>query len=162
MCKIKVIIIKNDIIIIIFYYLFRKMIMPDFSLLSLNDLIIPEFPEIPDIIQNTRDILDCETIKDLFLYLYLNASSNIAFEELQQKLIEFYFQDATHDLISKHLDVIYDMFHVSYWFLILQITNRNHYDNSNDFDVQLIIEFILSSHGTQYLQEIYNMNCVMV
>jgi len=114
--------------------------MPDFSLLSLNDLIIPEVPEMPEIIQN----------------------STIAFEELQQKLIEFYFQDATNDLIQRHLDEIYDMFHESYWYLILDITNRNHYDNSNEFDERLIIEFILSKHGTEYLQEVYNMNCIMV
>jgi hypothetical protein len=139
------------------------MIMPDFSLLSLNDLIIPEFPEMPEIIQNsTNTISECETIKDLFLYLYFNATSNITFEELQQKLIEFYFHDAINDLISKHLDEIYDMFHESYWYLILDITNRNHYDNNNEFDERLIIEFILSKHGTEYLQEVYNMNCIMV
>jgi len=138
------------------------MIMPDFSLLSLNDLIIPEVPEMPEIIQNSNAISECETIKDLFLYLYFNANSNITFEELQQKLIEFYFQDATNDLIQRHLDAIYDMFHQSYWYLILNITNRNHYDNSNEFDERLIIEFILSKHGTEHLQEAYNMNCIMV
>jgi len=138
------------------------MIMPDFSLLSLNDLIIPEVPEMPEIIQNSNAISECETIKDLFLYLYFNANTNITFEELQQKLIEFYFQDATNDLIQRHLDAIYDMFHESYWYLILDITNRNHYDNSNEFDERLIIEFILSKHGTEHLQEVYNMNCIMV
>ena len=138
------------------------MIMPDFSLLSLNDLIIPEVPEMPEIIQNSNTISECETIKDLFLYLYFNAPSNITFEELQQKLIEFYFQDATNDLIQRHLDEIYDMFHESYWYLILNITNRNHYDNNNEFDERLIIEFILSNHGTEYLREVYNMNYITV
>ena len=138
------------------------MIMPDFSLLSLNDLIIPEVPEMPEIIQNSNAISECETIKDLFLYIYLNSTSNITFEELQQKLIEFYFQDATNDLIQRHLDTIYDMFHESCWYLIIDITNRNHYDNSNEFDERLIIEFILSNHGTEYLREVYNMNYITV
>ena len=138
------------------------MIMPDFSLLSLNDLIIPEVPEMPEIIQNSKTISECETIKDLFLYLYFNATSNITFEELQQKLIEFYFHDAINDLIQRHLDEIYDMFHESYWYLILNITNRNHYDNNNEFDERLIIEFILSKHGTEYLREVYNMNYITV
>ena len=123
--------------------------MPDFSLLSLNDLIIPEFPEIPKIIQNTNAISECETIKDLFIYLY----SNITFEELQQKLIEFYLQDATNDLISRHLDAIYDDLHES---VIDYINNGFRYSDIDEFNLKALIKFISIPIGNEYLKDIYD------
>ena len=123
------------------------MIMPDFSLLSLNDLIIPEVPEMPEIIQNsTNTISECETIKDLFLY----SNSNITFEELQQKLIEFYLQDATNDLISRHLDAIYDDLHES---VIDYIHHGFRYSDIDEFNLKALIKFI--SIGNDYLKDIY-------
>ena len=125
--------------------------MPDFSLLSLNDLIIPEVPEMPEIIQNsTNTISECETIKDLFLYLYSNSNSNITFEELQQKLIEFYLQDATNDLISRHLDAIYDDLHES---VIDYIHHGFRYSDIDEFNLKALIKFI--SIGNDYLKDIY-------
>jgi spore germination protein YaaH len=122
--------------------------MPDFSLLSLNDLIIPEVPEMPEIIQNsTNTISECETIKDLFLY----SNSNITFEELQQKLIEFYLQDATNDLISRHLDAIYDDLHES---VIDYIHHGFRYSDIDEFNLKALIKFI--SIGNEYLKDIYH------
>ena len=124
------------------------MIMPDFSLLSLNDLIIQEVPEMPEIIQNsTNTISECETIKDLFLY----SNSNITFEELQQKLIEFYLQDATNDLISRHLDAIYDDLHES---VIDYIHHGFRYSDIDEFNLKTLIKFI--SIGNEYLKDIYH------
>ena len=127
------------------------MIMPDFSLLSLNDLIIPEVPAMPEIIQNSNAISECETIKDLFLYLYSNSNSTIAFEELQQKLIEFYLQDATNDLISRHLDAIYDDLHES---VIDHIHHGFRYSDIDEFNLKALIKFI--SIGNEYLKDIYH------
>ena len=79
----------------------------DFSSLSLNDMIVTELPEMPEILQHQEyiDIMNSETMKELFLNLYLNEIPIISFEEMQQKLIEFYFEEATSDLITRHLNV---------------------------------------------------------
>ena len=125
--------------------------MSDFSLLSLNDLIIPDLSELPKILQNTNAISECKTIKDLFLYLYSN--SNITFEELQQKLIDFYLQDATNDLISRHLDAIYDDLHES---VIDYINNGFRYSDIDEFNLKALIKFISIPIGNKYLKDIYD------
>ena len=136
--------------------------MPDFSLLSLSELIMPDLPEILNQ-QEHIDIMNCPTIKELFITLYVNEIPTITFEELQQKLIEFYFHDATNDLISRHLDAIYDDLHVS---VIAHIHERIMYSDYNDdidqFNLKALIEFISISVGNEYLQDIYNMYCMSI
>ena len=142
--------------------------MIDFSLLSLNDIIVPGFPdlpELPEILQHQEhiDIMNCETMKELFLNLYLNEIPIISFEEMQQKLIEFYFEEATSDLITRHLNAVFNMLPET---VSIYINQRiMHYDYNNDidqFNLNTLIEFISISEGNEYLQDIYNMHCVMV
>ena len=72
----------------------------NFALLSLNDMIAPDMSELPVFIQTIQqqqqeeyiDIMNSETIKELFINLYLNENPNITFEELHQKLFQFYFE----------------------------------------------------------------------
>ena len=141
--------------------------MFDFDLLSLNDMIVPELSELselPEILQYQEhiDIMNCETMKELFINLYLNEISIIYFEEMQQKLIEFYFEEATSDLISRHLNAIFNMLHES---VSVHINERIMYNDNDDieqYNLNALIEFISISEGNEYLQDIYNMYCVMV
>jgi hypothetical protein len=132
--------------------------MLDFSFLSLNDVIVPELPEILQQ-QEHIDIMNCETIKELFITLYLNEIPTITFEEMQQKLIEFYFQEASSNLISRHLDAVYNDLHES---VIAHINYGFAYSDINEFNLKALIKFISISVGNEYLQEIYNMHCVMI
>ena len=64
-------------------YNFSKTEMLDFSILSLNDLIIPDFPEMPAILQEHQqerehiDIMNSETIGELFINLYFDLNLDV-------------------------------------------------------------------------------------
>ena len=138
--------------------------MLNFDILSLNDANVLEIPELPIILQQNQqqgehiDIMDSETMKELFINLFLNETPNISFEEMQEKLIEFYFQEANEDLISRHIDDIYDnldesvIAHIQY-----RIRYRDYNDDINQLNLNALIEFISISEGNEYLQDIYNM-----
>lgn len=136
----------------------------DFSSLSLNDMIVTELPEMPEILQHQEyiDIMNSETMKELFLNLYLNEIPIISFEEMQQKLIEFYFEEATSDLITRHLNAVFNMLHESVSNHINERIMYNDYDDVEQYNLNALIEFISISEGNEYLQDIYNMHCVMV
>ena len=136
----------------------------DFSSLSLNDMIVTELPEMPEILQHQEyiDIMNSETMKELFLNLYLNEIPIISFEEMQQKLIEFYFEEATSDLITRHLNAVFNMLHESVSYHINERIMYNDYDDVEQYNLNALIEFISISEGNEYLQDIYNMHCVMV
>lgn len=138
--------------------------MLDFSSLSLNDMIVTELPEMPEILQHQEyiDIMNSETMKELFLNLYLNEIPIISFEEMQQKLIEFYFEEATSDLITRHLNAVFNMLHESVSYHINERIMYNDYDDVEQYNLNALIEFISISEGNEYLQDIYNMHCVMV
>lgn len=139
--------------------------MLDFSSLSLNDIVVTAvLPELPEILQHQEyiDIMNCETMKELFLNLYLNEIPIISFEEMQQKLIEFYFEEATSDLITRHLNAIFNMLHESVSAHINERIMYKDYDNIEQYNLNALIEFISISEGNEYLQDIYNMHCVMV
>ena len=138
--------------------------MLDFSSLSLNDMIVTGLPELPEILQHQEyiDIMNSETMKELFLNLYLNEIPIISFEEMQQKLIEFYFEEATSDLITRHLNAVFNMLHESVSYHINERIMYNDYDDVEQYNLNALIEFISISEGNEYLQDIYNMHCVMV
>ena len=106
--------------------------------------------------------MDSETMKELFLNLYLNEIPIISFEEMQQKLIEFYFEEATSDLITRHLNAVFNMLHESVSYHINERIMYNDYDDVEQYNLNALIEFISISEGNEYLQDIYNMHCVMV
>ena len=80
-------------------------------------------------------------------------------------MIEFYFQEANDELLFSHLTDIYNSDNHS---IIVDIYDRLMYtfnDNDNDnnnFNLNAIIEFVSSPNGTEYLRDIFNMNCVIV
>ena len=133
----------------------------DFSSLSLNDMIVTEMPEILQH-QEYIDIMNSETMKELFLNLYLNEIPIISFEEMQQKLIEFYFEEATSDLITRHLNAVFNMLHESVSYHINERIMYKDYDDVEQYNLNALTEFISISEGNEYLQDIYNMHCVMV
>jgi hypothetical protein len=85
-----------------------------------------------------------ESISELFIIIYSFESPDIVFEDLHKKFIEFYIQEAPYECISTHIDEIMK---------ICKCT-------VNSYDVSFIINFLSSSYGTEYLQGVYNMNCV--
>lgn len=145
----------------------------NFALLSLNDMIAPDMSELPVFIQTIQqqqqqqqeeyiDIMNSETIKELFINLYLNENPNITFEELHQKLVQFYFEEANEELISRHLNSIYTIINVSIIARIYEnIMYRDYNNDINIYNLNALIEFISISEGIQYLQYIYNIHCVM-
>jgi hypothetical protein len=140
----------------------------NFALLSLNDMIAPNIAELPVIIQTIQqqnehiDIMNSQTIKELFINLYLNENPNITFEKLQQNLIQFYFEEANEELVSRHLNDIYDILPISVIVHIHEtIMRRDYYNDVNLFNLNVLVEFISISEGIEYLQYIYNIHCVM-
>jgi hypothetical protein len=141
----------------------------NFALLSLNDMIAPNIAELPVIIQTIQqqnehiDIINIQTIKELFINLYLSENPNITFEELQEKLIRFYFEEANEELISRHLNNIYDILPISVIVHIHEaIMNCDYNENLNLFNLNALIKFISIPEGIEYLQYIYNIYCVMI
>ena len=138
----------------------------NFALLSLNDMIAPNIAELPVFIETIQqqqqeeyiDIMNSETIKELFINLYLNENPNITFEELHQKLFQFYFEKANEELISRHLNSIYTIINVSIIARIYEnIMYRDYNNDINIYNLNALIEFISISEGNEYLQDIYNM-----
>jgi hypothetical protein len=141
----------------------------NFALLSLNDMIAPNIAELPVIIETIQqqnehiDIMNSQTIKELFINLYLNENPNITFEKLQQNLIQFYFEEANEELVSRHLNDIYDILPISVIVHIHEtIMRRDYYNDVNLFNLNVLVEFISISEGIEYLQYIYNIHCVMI
>lgn len=139
--------------------------MLNFDILSLNDTNVFEMPELPIILQqqqeNHIDIMDSDTMEDLFINLFLNENPNISFQEMQDKLIQFYFQEANEELISRHITDIYNNLNESVIAHIHDRISYIEYDNINELNLNALIEFISISEGNEYLWDIYNMHSIM-
>jgi hypothetical protein len=57
--------------------------MLNFSMLSLNE---NDMPEMPEIFQDNNDILNSETMEDLFINIYSYENPDISFELLRNSL----------------------------------------------------------------------------
>ncbi len=125
--------------------------MLNFSMLSLNE---NDMPEMPDIFQDNNDILNSETMEDLFINIYSYENPDISFELLRQKLINYYFDEATDECISKHLSVIIDISDPLIISNIGRIVIYNNYEEN--YNLNMIIDFISSPYGTDYLHHIYH------
>lgn len=149
----------------------NKMELFNFALLSLNNMISSDMSELSVFIETIEqqqrqdeyiDIMDSQTMKELFINLYLNENPNITFEELKQKLIQFYFEEANENLISRHINDIYDNLHESVVANIHEkIIHRDYNNDINIYNLNALIEFISISEGIGYLQNIYNIYRVM-
>jgi len=115
--------------------------MLDFAMLSLNE---NDMPEMPDIFQDNNDIINSETMEDLFINLYSYENPDISFELLRQKLINYYFEEATDECISKHLSIIIDISDPLIISNIGGIVIYNHYEEN--YNLHMIIEFISSPY----------------
>ena len=125
--------------------------MLNFSMLSLNE---NDMPEMPEIFQDNNDILNSETMEDLFINIYSYENPDISFELLRQKLINYYFDEATDECISKHLSVIIDISDPLIISNIGRIVIYNNYEEN--YNLNMIIDFISSPYGTDYLHHIYH------
>lgn len=129
--------------------------MPNFAMLSLNEIDMLEIPSIFNENTGYNGILDSETIDELLINLYSYENPNIIFEELQQKMIEYYFQEATKECISKHLEGLHDYFHPSIMVDLYDRVMYMEYNNDNDhFNLNMIVEFITTPYGEEYLKDI--------
>ena len=137
--------------------------MPNFEILSLNEYDMPQEMNMDTFfLENTgyNSILDSETIDELLMNIYSYENPNITFEELQQKMIEYYFQEASGDCISRHLGGIHDHFHPSIMAnLYERVMYMEYNDDSDNFNLNMIVEFITTPYGEEYLKDVlYYMN----
>lgn len=124
----------------------------DFSMLSLNDNDNFQKP------YEYNNILFSKNIEELLINIYSYENPNITFDELRHKLIEFYYMEANEECIFNHLK------HIEY------ITNENIladifqkvFENNNNFQLNIIIEFISSCYGIDYLYNIYLKKCLCI
>jgi hypothetical protein len=128
--------------------------MSDFSILSLSETTIPEFPELPFFLNsnsnsNNDEIIENETVDTLLINIYSITDYVITFDELQEKLIEYYFYDAPIEMINNHLNILINNGFEYLYEKIINVTN----DNLS----MVMIEFINSSNGTEYLKSIYDL-----
>lgn len=161
--------------------------MFDFSMLSLDDvfeipkLLLEKFEDIEDIedIEVNEDIesiqmidetfdysgytggeFESDTMEELLINLSLYEDSTISFEELRGKLIEFYRQEATEDLLVLHLSAIDEITPDGMLDTIYENIAWLEHDENNSYRLKIIIEFISSPFGNEYLNEIYNTKCI--
>jgi len=146
--------------------------MLDFPMLSLDDIEIIEIQKLPQIlIKDFQDIetiemiddtfnysseFENETIEELLINLYSYEEQTIPFKELQEKLIEFYCNEATEELLFVHIMAIGNITPEEILENIYEKITLEEYDEK--FYLNVIKEFILSSYGNEYLNEIYNRN----
>ena len=121
--------------------------MPNFEMLSLNDNDMPKN-------KGDNELLNSKSMEDLFINIYSYENPNISFEDLRQKLIDYYFEEATDEYISKHLTIIIELCDPKIISNIQEIVVYNHYQEN--YNLYMIIHFISSSYGTDYLHHIYH------
>ena len=91
----------------------------------------------------------------MLINLYSYENPNITFEELQQKMIDYYYQEATGDCISKHLEGLDDYFHPSIMADLYQrVMYMEYNDDSDQFNTNMIVEFITTPYGEEYLKNV--------
>jgi hypothetical protein len=130
--------------------------MPNFAMLSLNEIDMPDVPDIHSLFDNGYNgILDSQTIDELLINIYSYENPNITFEELQQKMIEYYFQEATSECISKHLEDLEHHIHSSIMAnLYERVMYMEHNYDREHFNLNIIIDFITTPYGEEYLKNI--------
>jgi hypothetical protein len=133
--------------------------MPNFAMLSMNDIEMTDVNGMCSMFEeNTgyNGILDCETIDELLINICFYEHPEITFEQLQQKMIEYYFQEATGECISRHLEGLDDYFHHSIMRnLYERVMYMEHNDDSDHFNMNMIIEFITTPYGEEYLKNVF-------
>lgn len=133
--------------------------MPNFAMLSLNEIDMPDVPEIHQFIMEDNNgyngILDSNTIDDLLINIYSYENPDITFGELQQKMIDYYYQEATGECVSRHLEALDDYFHPSIMAnLYERVMYMEYNDDSDHFNINMIVEFITTPYGETYLMNI--------
>jgi hypothetical protein len=124
--------------------------MSDFSILSLSETTIPVFPELPFFLNSNstnNEIIENESVDTLLINIYSIDDSVITFDELLEKLMEYYFYEASIQMIKNHLNILINNGFEYLYEKIINVTN----DNIS----MVMIEFINSSNGTEYLKSIY-------
>lgn len=126
--------------------------LPNFDSLSLHDIDMSmslkkfEF----------NNIYESNNIKELLFNIYSNENPNITFEEIKDKIIEFYYNEASCELISKHLDELTSNMHVSIIAHIYEKIITIDYSTTNEYNLNAIISFITIPYGTSYLYDIFS------
>jgi len=105
--------------------------MLDFSSLSLNETF-------KDIGYNA--IFESSSIEELSYNINFYEKPN-SFEELKQKMIDFYIQEANDDFILTHFIEICEKINKEE-FAIICDQQLNIYYDENDFNLQFIIKYI--------------------
>lgn len=117
--------------------------LPNFELMSLNDTKI-------------YNISESNTIHELFLNICSNENPNITFEEIIEKMIEFYCTQAPEECINKHFNaIITDYIYQAIIANLYESVIKNDYYDIKEYNLYTITSFITCPYGTQYLYDIY-------
>ena len=84
-----------------------------------------------------------------------NQNPNITFEEIIDKIIEFYYTKASAECIEQHLTSFTNNIHESVITHIYSSIMYNDYESIEEYNLNAIILFITNTHGIEYLYNIY-------
>jgi len=129
--------------------------MNDFSSLSLNDK--PSSP----VNTEYNKIFESETMENLLINIYIYDNHSSSFEELKQKMIDFYIEEASVEYTLIHfLSTVELLNEIEYNYIHEQIL-KIYYDE-NDYYLLFNIKYIKSHIGNNHLKIIYETKCLMI
>jgi hypothetical protein len=131
--------------------------MNDFASLSLNDKPTPSSP----VNTEHNKILESETMENLLINIYIYDNHSSSFEELQQKMTDFYIEEANDECILIHfLSTVELLNEIEYNYIHEQIL-KIYYDEK-DYYLLFNIKYITSPIGSNHLKLIYETKCLMI
>lgn len=125
--------------------------MHGFEDLTLNEIDMPiSYSNV-----GFTNISSTKSIEEVLLTIYTNENHNISFEELKQKIIDFYFNDASEEMIEEHLDTLTSNLHESVSQHIFQTIMYSEYANMKEYNLNAIKSFISIPCGNNYLYDFF-------
>lgn len=158
--------------------------MINFAMLDLDDVDMVNVPEIPKIVlgyeyfnDNNLPIIENNHIlreydgylegmlgsvdmEDLLVIIYSYEDADISFDDLLQKMKDFYIEKATDECLLKHLKALDNTMDEDVLTIIYDNSVYSSY--SDNLNVNVVIEFITSSYGYSYLSNVYNESCLWI
>lgn len=122
--------------------------MPEFENLTLTNTDMPSNIEL-------NYISLSESIEDVLINIYKNENPNITFEELKQKIIDFYFNEASEEMIEDHWDILTSNLNESIIQHIFETIMYDEYSNEKEYILNAIKTFVGISLGEEYLYDVF-------
>lgn len=121
----------------------------DFDELSIKNIDIND----KEIVEN-KEINIIKDIEDLLITVCSNENIEITFEIIQQKILNFYLKEADEVCIYRHLTALETC--IKYDVMTKIYDNAIYSSETECLLLNVIIEFVKSTEGINYLQKIYD------